>query len=412
MKAGELRGLIVLGLVLCFLNSPVSGLVLYDGDYEFETYAMFEADMEGRFRGMTFGPDGDLYVTWYITQWGRDGVVYEVSPTGVITEFATDLVRPTCIIWADDPNYGDYFYVCDPYERVAYDKGIVVQIAPDGTTTTFAGPYLNDPVSLAIDPTGAYGHQMYVGNGSWDRIMTVSAAGETEMFYSIGDCSGSPRDITFDGNGEYGWLMYVSTIYTTEPDISGIIMFDPLGNLLGRFAPEIVGAYQVEFDEAGTMFDGDMYVRGFNNWDGSEWIWRVQPDGSCEQFCLGKYRIFTFGPDGAMYVLERVDGVPTIQRVYRKLSLLERVIENIEEAIAEKGVALEAVETSLANEQAAYAILGEMLDSGDYGDFTRQDIAKAIKKLKVSIAEQGRVIRDLEDSIARLEDALMLLGVE
>ena len=148
-------------------------------------------------------------------------------------------------------------------------------------------------------------------------------------------------------------------------------------------------------------------AEGFSDWEGSEQIWRVQPDGSCEQFCRGKYRIFTFGPDGAMCVLERVDGVPTIQRVYRELSLLEQAIANIEGAIADKQTAIEAITSSLEKEWASYDAL-DLLEPE--GDLTEQEIAKAMKKLEISIDQQQKVISDLEDSIFWLERVLSFLG--
>ena len=63
-----------------------------------------------------------------------------------------------------------------------------------------------------------------------------------------------------------------------------------------------------------------------------------------------------------------------------------------------------------ATEQIVYDRFGEMLDSGDYGDFTRQDIVKARRKLEVSITEQQKAISELEDSIFWLERVLSFLG--
>jgi uncharacterized coiled-coil protein SlyX len=159
------------------------------------------------------------------------------------------------------------------------------------------------------------------------------------------------------------------------------------------------------------MFDGDLYVNGWSEWDGSSQIWRVQADGTCEQFCRGKNRTFTFGPDGAMYVLEWLEGLATIQRVYR-VAFLSGIISDIEDAIAEKQAAIAEVESSLAKEQAALDGLADMLASGDYEGLTEKDITKAMKKIELSIAEQGRVIGELEDGIARLEIALGFLGAE
>ena len=90
-------------------------------------------------------------------------------------------------------------------------------------------------------------------------------------------------------------------------------------------------------------------------------------------------------------------------------TLLDNVIEAIEEAIAQKTVALDAVEAALASEQTALDLLNEMLDTGDYCGLTKQEIDKTIKKLEISIAGEGRVITDLQDSIFWLERILSFL---
>jgi hypothetical protein len=88
---------------------------------------------------------------------------------------------------------------------------------------------------------------------------------------------------------------------------------------------------------------------------------------------------------------------------------VEFLVESIEEVIAEKEEAIATVTSSLEKEQAVY---DELLVLEPEGDLTEQDIAKALKKLEVSIAEQERVVGDLEDSIARLTDTIGLLGYE
>ena len=121
--------------------------------------------------------------------------------------------------------------------------------------------------------------------------------------------------------------------------------------------------------------------------------------------------IFTFGPDGAMYVLERVDGVATVQRVYR-VSLSGGIIRDIKNVIAQKQEAIEKIAGLIAKEQETCDKLGQMLECGDYGDFTKKDIANAIRKLEFSIDQQEKAICELEDSVFWLEKVLAFLGVE
>ena len=104
--------------------------------------------------------------------------------------------------------------------------------------------------------------------------------------------------------------MYIATDFLGAPDNSGLFALDVSGNAT-RFAPDILGASNVEVDTIG-LFSGDMFVSGRIglSQDDPISIWRVSPDGEIAEFAWSFFLApsglptFTFGPDGAMYVPE------------------------------------------------------------------------------------------------------------
>jgi len=95
------------------------------------------------------------------------------------------------------------------------------------------------------------------------------------------------------------------------------------------------------------------------------------------------------------------------------LSLHELVINLIEEALAEKEEASERISAALEKELEAYETLGQLLESEDYGDWTRQDISGARWKISIAILyDEDYLKKVLEKTIDKLQRALSALGVE
>jgi len=94
---------------------------------------------------------------------------------------------------------------------------------------------------------------------------------------------------------------------------------------------------------------------------------------------------------------------------------LEKPIEpttNIENAIDKKLEALEKIDAALEKEWTMYYTLGQILESGDFGNLKKADIVKAKQKVHSAIQHQEQAIDALEKSIEKLEDALTALRAE
>jgi len=101
------------------------------------------------------------------------------------------------------------------------------------------------------------------------------------------------------------------------------------------------------------------------------------------------------------------------QEFVRRLSPagpLEAALTAIEQAIAEKLRALEAISAALEGEQAAYERLEELLESGDYGELRKGDIIKARQRTHSAIQHLVQSAGMLIRSIRKLQHAQVSLG--
>ncbi len=76
-----------MALLICALNVHVSGLTVLEPGYSVETFATYtELNLSRTPKAMTFGPDGNLYITHYFT-----GTIWRVTPDGIAEPFNTSL---------------------------------------------------------------------------------------------------------------------------------------------------------------------------------------------------------------------------------------------------------------------------------------------------------------------------------
>lgn len=299
---------LMVGLIVVVLwGALASGVVVLDPGYQAEVYATysFSYDDISRAEGIAADSQGNLYIAHI------GGSIYRIAPNGAATEWVTGLSQPEHLVWGGGTAYGDYLYCT---EMVRPGAGRVTRIDSNGVRQTFSY-HNNQPSPIAIDRTGTYGGFMYTGTRGNDHIDRIFPNGNTQSFSAFPyNVSGGPESIAFDSGYEYGGLMYVSTYAKTSPNRSGIFSMDAAGNPT-RFAPDVVAANHIEIDSFG-LFDGDMFAMAMVDDFGSTWqMYHISNDGQAALFLDGNINVFTFGPDGAMYVAQRERNNMVISRI-------------------------------------------------------------------------------------------------
>jgi hypothetical protein len=258
---------------------------------------------------ITFDDENNLYLSHWESYDASIGSVYRVTPDGTATKWIDGLPLPRRIVSGSGTAYDDYLYVGGGL----WGDSAILRIKSDGTCKTFAS-VSRAPHALALDRYGSYGSYMYTATRANDRIYSIAPDGTVSLFSEFpgpGGDGGGPIDMCFDPGLDYGGFMYIATDFLGAPDNSGIFALDVSGEPM-RFAPDILGAYNVEIDTIG-LFSGDMFVSGrisLSQDDPISIIWRVSPDGEITEFAWsfflapGGSPVFTFGPEGAMYVPE------------------------------------------------------------------------------------------------------------
>jgi len=309
-----------LGILVFWGNQKTSAIVILDPAYTVETYISVPGGLGlGWANHMTFDPSGNLYITFRGTSTSvQDGVVYQFKPDKTGEIFATGFYSPENIVWAGGTDYGEYLYVADPGTYVSGSHyGDIKRVYSDGSTSLFSTPW-NRPVSLGLDRTGNYGGYLYTGTSGSDHIDRVLPDGSIQHFSDYPyDISGNPKNIAFDPGNRYGGQMYIGTYSSSESTWAGVFILDDDGNPT-RFSDDIASGLWLEFDTAGQFFGGDLFVNGSEELGGIRKIYRVESDGSAtafaddDPFSVGQ---FTFGPDGAMYILQDFGSILSVYRV-------------------------------------------------------------------------------------------------
>lgn len=282
-------------LLSVFTVVPVYGTNLLQEGYTVGLYAQYPSQTQsGR---MVFDDSGNLYINHF-----DDGKIIKIDARGECSTLVSGLSPIYDISWGGDTAFGNYLYASSLWGTYP-DK--IYRIDLEGEATQFTAvtfPY-HGPCAIAIDRTGNYNGQLFVGNASNDRISMVTASGTVSTFSTWPGSTdgGGPYGIGFDLSGKYENKMYVATAFESQnAHLSGLFKMNPDGTV-GRFATDLVSALYVGFDHVGAYFDNDMFVIGRTGFDASNSLWRVFSDGSLEEF-MTDVRTFAFGDDGAMYI--------------------------------------------------------------------------------------------------------------
>ena len=310
------RKMVVMVVLVCSANSGLMAQQLLDNNYTMEVYATISESGIGMPMGMAFDPDGNLYVTQRgsSSQSYSNGAIYKITPQQT-TERWVEMVDPRRITWAGGTQYGNSLYAvqADSVFRVN-------RVDLDGTVHSFSQYIASYPHALRIDRSDNYDGLMYVGTRTPDEVYSLDTSGNIELFSSFPpDNSLGPLDLEIDSTGRYGGEMYIAV---NHRELGGLGVIDPEGN--GEwFANDIIDSTGVEIDTVGNWFNNDMFVMGWDDpSDGAFSLWRVDPSGEISEFFHPAYMntrsLFTFGPDGAMYVAQaHYDDTTDLTTIYR-----------------------------------------------------------------------------------------------
>ncbi|MCP3905779.1 MAG: DUF11 domain-containing protein [Planctomycetes bacterium] len=230
--------------------------------------------------GVTFGPDGDLFVA---SQIGDEVLRYD-GATGAFAGVFTSgggLLDPEGLKFGPDGN----LYVA------SNDTGEILRY--DGVTGTFIDVFatdeLADPVSLTFGPDGG---DLYVTNNEYGNVLRFErTTGAFVGIFATLDVPDDPLDLVFGPDGH---------LYVSSKISDAVLRFDGgTGNPIGVFAGGLDGASGIAFGPDGNLFagsfDGDVVLR----YDG-------QTGDFIDTFATGggldEPRGFAFGPDGNLYL--------------------------------------------------------------------------------------------------------------
>ena len=316
--------LLAVTMLLMWLGAggQVMALELLEPGYVGQTHVSMPSPGLGRKQALEFDSSGNMYIGYRGSSRDvKDGGIYRITPEGTGAIFSTGFYSAVAISWGGGTGFGDYLYVGDEgvFESSSHFGDVKKVDLASGATSILCKPW-NQPVCLEIDRPGNYGGKLYVGTSGLDHIDKVTVGGSISGFssypYNIG--SGSPMGIAFDPGTRYSGQMYVGTSSSSQGTWSGVFALSSTGDPM-RFTNDIAAGMNVEFDEAGQYFGGDLFVRGNEQLGGYFHIYRVSPSGDASLFARESVSSsvgeFTFGPDGAMYVLKDAGGTLSVTRI-------------------------------------------------------------------------------------------------
>jgi len=244
----------------------------------------------GNPRGITVGPDGNL---WFTELDGNR--IGRITPTGTVTEFRAGI----------SPNSGPAGITAGPDGNLWFTEwngNRVGRITPSGTVTEFRGAiaphaprYTPAPVPWRGITAGPDGNLWFTEPAA-GRIGRITPTGTVTEF-SAGISAGSgPWDITAGPDGN---------LWFTELD-GRIGRITPTGTIT-EFRSGISAGSSLRMITAGP--DGNLW---FTEWDGNR-IGRITPTGAVTEFSAGisagsAPEGITAGPDGNLWFTEWFGG--------------------------------------------------------------------------------------------------------
>jgi sugar lactone lactonase YvrE len=205
-----------------------------------------------------------------------NGSIYQITPSGAQTQFATGLDYPFGMAFDSAGN----LFVANDF------SGNIVEITPNGTHSTFASG-LNYPTGVAFNSAGV----LFVSDRGSGNIYEYTTNGTQSTFISF-DRSGIST-IAFNEAGD----LFVGM---SENPYAYILEVAPNGTIIGSVGSGGSNPEGFTFDEA-----GDLFVSDLNNS-----ISKITPDGTQTTFASGLNAPsgLAFDASGNLYAADRNSG--------------------------------------------------------------------------------------------------------
>ncbi|MCB9681944.1 MAG: SMP-30/gluconolactonase/LRE family protein [Alphaproteobacteria bacterium] len=207
--------------------------------------------------GVTFGPDGTLYVTT------KDRLV-TIDTAGTVTDLAAANGSIGAAWWKGD------VWVAVTKDEAGDDAPALLQVSPAGVVTRHPTPEIGAPNFLTPTPWGT----LLVADDYDTRIFEVTAAGVVSVW---AEDVPSPNGMAFTPDGATLW---VASTFTMPPPLSRIPVTD--GEAGTREAVHTFAAGSSP-DGVAMGVDGEVLV-ALNSLSGSVVVWR---DGGVETLADG-----------------------------------------------------------------------------------------------------------------------------
>jgi len=229
-------------------------------------------------RGITAGPDGNLWFTeYYGPRIGR------ITPSGTVTEFSSGISVGSAPYGITAGPDGNLWFT-------EYSGNRIGRITPSGTVTEFSSGISanSSPEGITAGPDGNLWFTEYDGN----RIGRITPSGTVTEFSSGISVGSLPRGITAGPDGN---------LWFTEFNVNRIGRITPSGTVTEFSSGPSASSYPVGIT-AGP--DGNLW---FTEYYGNS-IGRITPSGTVTEFSSGISASFllgiTAGPDGNLWFTE------------------------------------------------------------------------------------------------------------